>query len=47
MARTATKAKANEQKDLEFPIVDQTADNHHLVITIAATNSPDHYPAAR
>jgi hypothetical protein len=45
MARTATKAvKTNEQKDLELPIVNQTADIHNMVVTLAATNSPDQLP---
>lgn len=42
MARTAT--KPDEVKELELPIEDSTADIHHMVRTIAATNSPDQIP---
>jgi hypothetical protein len=42
MARTATKAKPKEE--LELPVVNPDADNHHLVYTLAATNSPDQLP---
>lgn len=43
MARTVTK-ETTEVKDLELPVEDQTADNHHMVMTIAATNNPDQLP---
>jgi hypothetical protein len=42
MARATTKDKAEALETI--PVTNPEADNHHMVMTIAATNSPDQLP---
>jgi len=42
MARTATKAQGSKE---QIPTLTPNADIHNMVVTLAATNSPDQLPS--